>query len=115
MDFKCFICQKEFDTVDNTITHLKKFHKINNDSRELNCLVNLKYDRTCDYKVKRFDALKKHSIKCAGLNAVHDIEEQVKNRKSNLSKLENYMFLYFLVGRTRFDIKNSSFRESASK
>lgn len=115
MDFKCFICQKEFDTVDNAITHLKKFHKINNDSRELNCLVNLKYDRSCDYQVIRFDALKKHSIKCAGLNAVLDIEEQVNNRKSNPSKQESYMFLYFLVGRTRFDTTNSRFRESASK
>lgn len=77
MDFKCFICFKEFDTVDNSITHLKKFHRIRNKSRDLKCLVNCKNENSCDCVVNRFDDLKKHSLKCAGLGKVSDIETKV--------------------------------------
>lgn len=61
MDFNCFVCFKNFDTVENTIQHLKNIHQLRNNAQDFKCVA--KSDH-CNKTFKTFVALKKHSLHC---------------------------------------------------
>lgn len=82
MEFKCCVCCKEFATIDITIKHIKNIHRIQNNSKDLQCIV--KNSRCCTFTTKRFDTLKKHTTKCADLNDISSIEETVISIVMNL-------------------------------
>lgn len=82
MDFNCFLCFKSFNTVENTIQHLKNIHQLRNNAQDLKCLA--KSDN-CTKKFKTFDALKKHSLQCTELNVMSNIVQKVCSfKKANL-------------------------------
>lgn len=78
MNFKCFICLKGFETIDKTITHLKKIHFMRNNAHDLKCVVNFPNNTTCDRLFKTFDALKKHSMQCNSEENLRTVEKEVK-------------------------------------
>lgn len=74
MDFSCFVCLKKFDTIENTILHLKNFHQLRNNAQNLKCVAK---SGLCNTSVRTFTSLKKHSLLCSKSNQISDFEKQV--------------------------------------
>lgn len=64
MDFKCYLCFKEFSEVAEMISHLKKDHKLVDHSDRIPCLVNFENNRLCGRSYLTLNALRKHRKSC---------------------------------------------------
>lgn len=62
MHFKCFICEKLFNKLNEVIKHLKEFHKIKDNTENLQCVVNKLSG--CRNTFLTFNGLKKHVNGC---------------------------------------------------
>lgn len=74
MDFTCFVCLKKFDTVENTIQHFKKIHRLRNNAQNFKCIANPWF---CNKTVRTFIALKTHSLLCLKLNQISALGNEV--------------------------------------
>lgn len=74
MSFTCFVCLKKFDTVENTILHLKKVHQFKDNAQDFKCLTN---PSVCNKIVRTFTTIKKHSLLCSKSNATSGLEKEV--------------------------------------
>lgn len=83
MDFTCFHCFKPFSLIEDLIKHLKKIHRIKNNSQDLKCPVNLKKKLSCNKSVRTFDAFKKHANVCVNLKHISEIEQGVRSLDIN--------------------------------
>lgn len=74
MSFTCFVCLKKFETVENTILHLKKLHQLRDNAQDFKCLAN---PLVCNKTVRTFATIKKHSLLCSKSNTTSDLEKEV--------------------------------------
>lgn len=71
MNFKCFLCTKEYTNMKYTLKHLKIDHLLKDKSSNFECVAN----NTCVKYFHTFDGLRRHSEIC------------VKNKKFRKVKL----------------------------
>lgn len=67
MDFKCYLCDKEFNNLNDAINHLKKSHRITDNTCKIKCLVS---HNGCVRQYNSFKTMRAHAVLC------------VENRKS---------------------------------
>lgn len=64
MDYKCNFCSKYFSQVKVIISHLKKDHKVIENTERIPCLVNFPDGIVCQRSYLSFSALQKHMKPC---------------------------------------------------
>lgn len=83
MDYKCFICEKEFENIDSVFKHLKNDEKLRNKETNLECVINFPSKGKCKKYYQTYDGLRKHLRTC------------IKTRKTVSSLFEFYSFFRF--------------------
>lgn len=74
MDFKCFKCESEFGTAEETIKHLKTIHWLKHRGGDLYCIVNHNASNKCSKKYVDFNLLRNHVKQCLMLKLKSDQE-----------------------------------------
>lgn len=64
MNYKCYLCRALFDETKLILTHLRKEHKIVENSDQIKCLVNFGNSNHCKRTYHTFSGLKTHMKTC---------------------------------------------------
>lgn len=60
MDFKCFLCAKEFGDIKTIFSHMKTIHALKDNKTQLFCVKN----NHCKKSYLKFDSLRAHIKQC---------------------------------------------------
>lgn len=69
MDFKCFLCKKEFGDIKTIFSHMKIVHALKDHKTELYCVAN----NGCRKTYLTFDSLRAHIKQCIQLRGLEVI------------------------------------------
>lgn len=64
MNYKCYLCQELFEEIKSILSHLKREHKIVENSEQIKCLVNFGNAYHCKRTYHTFSGLKTHMKTC---------------------------------------------------
>lgn len=64
MDYKCDICNCEFEDLKSCFAHLKRVHFIWDNSQNIKCVVNFFGGEKCGKSYNTYDSLRKHVKSC---------------------------------------------------
>lgn len=88
MNFKCNFCSFLSDEVNEMFSHLRKKHKIVENSDRIKCIVNLQKQNSCQKSYLTFSGLRTHIKSC--LKSKHAQNEAVR---INLVSVKNNIYL----------------------
>lgn len=76
MDFKCYLCQKQFGEIKLICQHLRIIHFLQDNSTNIRCAVNSQEE--CSKSFHTFNALQKHMKMCIRTNKSELVLTQIQ-------------------------------------
>lgn len=105
MDYSCNLCLKHSSDVNDLVSHLRKEHKVMENTERIPCLVNFNDKNFCKKSYLTFSGLKTHMKLCVTSKRKRD-ELMVRFlQNSNLKWIFNYYFRHIYLNKYRMKKK----------
>lgn len=95
MDYICSLCNNEFMDIKICISHLKQAHLIIDNTRSMECIVNVRGGKKCGKSYNTFNGLRNHAKKCIqNRGGRYDTTAQ---QRPTVSLRGSYDMIHFLI------------------